>query len=153
MLNELCGWKQTLQGRNIDLIGNFSDWKSHHGTILFIGGVHGDEPEGVNIATSLAETLKSADLSKAKKFLIIPCLNADGFALKQRTNSRGVDINRNFPCKNWSAEYEKERYFPGEAPGSELETQAVIELVETVKPRIIIHFHSWKPMIVSTADS
>ena len=33
--------------------------------------------------------------------LFIPCLNPDGMALNRRTNANGVDLNRNFPTKNW----------------------------------------------------
>ena len=33
--------------------------------------------------------------------LFIPCLNPDGMALGTRTNANGVDLNRNFPTKNW----------------------------------------------------
>ena len=38
---------------------------------------------------------------KANTPLFIPCLNPDGMSKNTRTNSNGVDLNRNFPTKNW----------------------------------------------------
>lgn len=119
--------------------------------ILFIGGVHGDEPEGVELAKSL---LNFVQQSKADyvPFLLIPCLNPDGYLAKTRTNANGVDLNRNYPASNWSPRCEKERYFPGQEPASEPEIQALVKLIQSEKPRLIVHFHSWQPCIVYTGD-
>jgi murein peptide amidase A len=160
MIRVFSGWKATQFGSPIDLVSNYFDPQSHAGSnslpnvnpILLIGGVHGDEPEGVRLANSLVDAIKSNPNDVQRPFLIIPNLNPDGFKNEQRTNGNGVDLNRNFPCKNWSAKFEKERYFPGSGPASELETKAVVELVHQTRPELIIHFHSWKPMVVLTAD-
>ena len=123
--------------------------------ILMIGGVHGDEPEGVRLAEATLEWLKSnegTDKGAKVPWILIPCINPDGLKKKQRVNFNGVDLNRNWPSKNWSNEFDSERYFPGSHPSSEPETKAMVELIGRVQPRLIIHCHSWKPCIVCTGD-
>ncbi len=122
---------------------------SDHGkSILFIGGVHGDEPEGVELANKLLQWLMQ---NNHNSWLLIPCLNVDGFKAGSRVNANGVDLNRNFP-HNWSPTMKAPRYFPGKHPGSEIETKALIETITRYSPRLICHFHSWNPCIVFTSD-
>jgi predicted deacylase len=132
-------------------------WEWKHNTerpVLFIGGVHGDEPEGVWLAETLANWLQTQALNQKahllRNFLLITCLNPDGFFKNERTNANGVDLNRNFPSNDWSSETKAPRYFPGKIPNSEPETKALVQLVEQKKPQLIIHFHSWEPCIVYT---
>jgi murein peptide amidase A len=115
-----------------------------------MGGVHGDEPEGVWLASRTLEML-TAEAARVD-WALIPCLNVDGLSRGTRVNGRGVDLNRNFPSRSWSPAFEKERYHPGPTPGSEPETQLVIQLIEKIRPRLLIHCHSWKPMIVCTGE-
>lgn len=119
--------------------------------ILFVGGVHGDEPEGVRLATDLLAWLfkNNKDL---QSWALIPCLNPDGYKANSRTNGNGVDLNRNFPTPDWVKSDKKDRYFSGERPGSEPETQALIALIKKLEPKCIIHFHSWHPCIVYTGS-
>jgi hypothetical protein len=35
-------------------------------------------------------------------------------------------------------------------PGSEAETQALVQLIQAEKPKLIVHFHSWEPCVVYT---
>lgn len=149
-------------------IHNISDWASSAGKrdialfsshkllemvdlnpILFIGGVHGDEPEGVRLAQELLAHI-TGNKVEYRPWVLIPCINPDGLENQQRTNANGVDLNRNFPSQCWSDQYEKDRYYPGASPGSEPETKALVNLIEKLRPQLIIHFHSWKPMIVYT---
>ena len=120
--------------------------------IVLIGGVHGDEPEGVHLACETLNWLRSQDQNEISDWVVIPCLNIDGFNRKQRVNSNGVDLNRNFPSKDWSPKFEKDRYFPGEKPGTEFEVKALVSLIASLKPRLLIHCHSWQPCIVYTGD-
>lgn len=125
--------------------------------ILLMGGVHGDEPLGVHLAQKTLEYLAS-DAQKAQPevkapWALIPILNVDGFKAGTRVNGRGVDLNRNYPSKSWTPGFEKPRYNPGPSPGSEAEIQAVVGFIHDFKPRLLIHCHSWKPMIVSAGES
>ncbi len=121
-----------------------------HSPVLMVGGVHGDEPEGVALAEGVFNWLSQATNEKVRPWVLIPCLNPDGYRAGTRTNGNGVDLNRNYPSSNWSPESQGERYFPGKKPGSEPEIQALVRLITVVQPSVIIHFHSWKPMIVVT---
>jgi hypothetical protein len=83
-------------------------------------------------------------------WILIPCLNVDGYLRNHRTNNNGIDLNRNFPARDWSPESKALRYFPGSEPASEAETQAFVELIQNEKPKLIVHFHSWEPCVVYT---
>lgn len=145
----LPSWARTSLGNPIPLYR-----KQHRDPtrprILLVGGVHGDEPEGIRLAEDLLLWLQKQP-SHETSWTLIPCLNVDGARLPQRMNARGVDLNRNFPSDDWSSLNERgPRYHPGSHPGSEPEVQALVELIEEEKPHLILHFHSWEPCVVYT---
>jgi protein MpaA len=143
-------WAKSAAGHNIPLYmsGEISTFKMK--PILIVGGVHGDEPEGVWLSEHCLEWLKSNPVSVP--WLLVTCLNPDGFLIRERTNSRKVDLNRNFPSSNWSTEHSKARYYPGPHPQSEPEVQALVRLIDKANPQLIIHCHSWKPCVVYTGE-
>ena len=85
-----------------------------------------------------------------KKLLFIPCLNPDGMQLGQRTNANGVDLNRNFPTKNWGENHgdnatcddAETAYYGGTSGGSEIETQFLIDTIREFKPNKILTLHA-----------
>jgi hypothetical protein len=124
--------------------------------IVLIGGVHGDEPEGVALAEATLKWLK-AESAQSKvetlcPWIVIPCLNPDGYFNNERTNGGGVDLNRNYPSRDWSPEALKPRYQPGPSAASEPEIKALVQLIKDVKPRLLIHCHSWNPCIVYAGE-
>lgn len=121
---------KTKKGHEICLTGN-----ENHGNTLVIGVFHGDEPQGKFL---IEEYIKQNPQSS---LLFIPCLNPDGLQLNQRTNSNGVDLNRNFPTKNWVLG-EKDQFFGGHEPASEIETQFLIDTINEFKPDIILTLHA-----------
>jgi murein peptide amidase A len=148
------GWK--------DLVIEKSDWEYHRKTrgnrplmfttlgkssgkvALFLGGVHGDENPSVYILFRLTEFLKkNPELCSNKTIVIAPLVNPDGFLSRPqtRTNSAGVDINRNFPTKDWKRST-RDRYYSGPQANSESETKFQIALVNRFKPSHIISIHS-----------
>ena len=150
-----ANWKRTTLGSPIALHSSSTlDELIGQRPILLMGGIHGDEPEGVRLAQDTLNWLKNSHNAGAKlsPWICIPCLNVDGVAKGTRVNGRGVDLNRNYPSKDWSREFSKERYFPGEGPASEIEIQGVVEIITKLQPRLIIHCHSWKPCIVGTGE-
>jgi protein MpaA len=124
--------------------------------LLLMGGVHGDEPLGVRLAQETLEFLRQDEQSARPQvrlpWVLIPILNVDGFRKGTRVNGRGVDLNRNYPSRCWSPEAAKERYFPGPSPASEAEIKALVQLIQQIQPRLIIHCHSWKPMVVAAGE-
>lgn len=124
--------------------------------LILMGGVHGDEPLGVHLAQQtlafLQDDAKKAQPKVRRPWVLIPILNVDGYTKGTRVNGRGVDLNRNYPANSWSPHFEKERYNPGPHAGSEAEIKAVVQLIEKVSPRLLIHCHSWQPMIVCAGE-
>lgn len=100
-------------------------------SVLVIGCFHGDEPQGEHLINAYLNHRPNTNL------LMIPRLNS----CDTRVNKNGVDLNRNFPTKNWILS-EKNEYFGGESPASEEETQFIIEVVEKYKPQVILTLHA-----------
>lgn len=119
--------------------------------VLFIGGVHGDEPEGVVASRGLLEKLRQ-QFNYNLELLLVPEMNPEGVLLKTRGNSNKVDLNRNLPTKDWSPVAATERYNPGPNPLSEIENQILVKLIESFKPQVIYSLHSWKPMLNTNGD-
>lgn len=119
--------------------------------VLLMGGVHGDEPEGVALAANLlAQFIKKFDYKL--QMTLVPVFNPDGQIMHKRTNGNGVDLNRNMPTKDWTKEARAERYFPGPSAGSEPESQAFAKFLKEQKPDLIISLHSWEPMLNTNGD-
>lgn len=107
--------------------------------ILIIGVVHGDEFQG----KFLIDNYLTNKNSFKNNMLFIPCLNPDGLELKTRQNANKVDINRNFPTKNWGVNVsDNADYYGGVSPASEIETKFVAEVLNEYKPDVILTLHS-----------
>jgi len=82
---------------------------------------------------------------KDKCIVIAPLLNPDGFLASSptRVNANGVDLNRNFPTKDWQAKAIRQwiakgkikRYYPGAKPASEQETLFQMALIKRFNPQ------------------
>ena len=121
---------KTAQGNSIHLFKN-----KEHNSVLVLGCMHGDEPQGEYL---INEYIKS---NTDTKLMFVPCVNPDGVKAKTRVNSNGVDINRNFPTKNWELT-EKNEFFGGNTPASEIETKFLVEIIEKYKPKFILTLHA-----------
>lgn len=109
---------------------------------LIIGGIHGNEPTAAGVCRELAHFLKEHPESWAGRCVaILPEANPDGLARHLRTNSNLIDLNRNFPATNW-AKTRRSSFFGGDAPATEPETVALIDLLERLQPARIISVHS-----------
>ena len=100
-------------------------------SVIVIGVFHGDEPQGEILINNYFKITKNTNL------LMIPRLNA----CNKRTNQNGVDLNRNFPTKNWELTIKNE-YFGGLTPASEKETQFIIDTIKKFNPKIILTLHA-----------
>lgn len=135
---------KSVEGREIYLL---ELGKGDSTTIIF-GGFHGNEIMGVKLVFRFAEYLyQEQQASLTSRVIIVPALNPDGLVKAERQNANKVDINRNFPTKNWSKEYKSRKNFPGLSPASEPETQAIIELLEKYTPQRIISVHTPLAMV------
>jgi protein MpaA len=112
-------------------------------TTLVIGGIHGDEPSGIEIARRLAEFLEqNPQAARGRAVAVLVAANPDGAARHTRANANGADLNRNFPAHNWRAGTNARAGYGGPAPASEPETQALIRAIEILRPDRIFSLHS-----------
>jgi len=117
--------------------------------ILVMGSIHGDESLSTVL---LSECLRSIQASELRSAVILAA-NPDGVLAGTRCNARGVDLNRNFPTENWSADPVYYRNRPGtpqnialssgETAGSEAETKALIGLIKQLRPRLVVSIHGF----------
>jgi murein peptide amidase A len=117
--------------------------------ILVFSLIHGDElPSGV-VARSWMERLTT--IEPRNSWRVVPVLNPDGVKNKTRVNANGVDLNRNFPSKDWEEKaiqyWEKhtkkdKRRNPGTKPGSEKETLCAIAHIDDFNPDMILSIHT-----------
>jgi protein MpaA len=110
--------------------------------------IHGDE--GLSGAVARAWMLRLEKIDPRNTWRVMPVTNPDGWKLKTRTNSKGVDLNRNFPTKDWTDQALKywtknmksdPRRYPGPEAASEIETKCLIKHFDEFKPDFLISVH------------
>lgn len=124
--------------------------------LAILGSMHGDEPQGKYIIEQLIGYIKNTSEIlnlNDKQILLIPAINPDGLFRKTRANANKVDLNRNFPTKDWKKIpfNQDPAHYPGDKPASEVETRMLIKEITEFKPKIIINIHS--PYKVINYDS
>lgn len=95
----------------LDLIGTIHDYPIYQiclesstnapKNILITGGVHGDEPAGVQAVLQFLAR-DNTELLKRFSFVVIPCVNPYGYVHDTRENRDGLDINRSFETEEVS---------------------------------------------------
>jgi len=111
--------------------------------VLFIGGIHGDEPEGSWTTEALAEAfLAEPGAAGAVTLILIEDLNPDGRAAGRRTNANGIDLNRDFPAANFRPGGAGRPH--GAEPLSQPESRALHELLLEFAPELVLVAHSWR---------
>lgn len=147
--------KFTTVNKNPLIYQVFGNKKAINNTTLFMCGIHGDEHPSVYQCIKLVVDIlfSSPSSYKNSRVVIAPIINPDGFLRKRptRQNGRGVDVNRNFPTKDfkkkalaqWKKKYRStKRKYPGKHGGSEIETQFQMMLIDKFNPQKIVTVHS-----------
>lgn len=127
--------------------------------LLIFAAIHGEEPE-----TTYALSRAFRQLSEPpENCAVVLSANPDGMLRGTRGNARGVDLNRNFPSKDWQAEPVTHRstiedrsdvlLSTGESPASEPETRALLSLIDALKPRAVVALHAPLACIDDANDS
>jgi protein MpaA len=103
-----------------------------------MGGIHGDEPATVDLLVGLAGD--PGELADRPPVWLLPAANPDGLARGRKNSDRDVDLNRNFPARSFTPAHAP-GYFPGPAPLSEPETQAIAALLarEPIRGAVAVH--------------
>lgn len=106
-----------------------------HRCVLWIGGIHGDETEGV-IATREFPVafLAQKGMSSRVTLHIVEDMNPDGRRAHRRGNSLGIDLNRDFPATNRR-----------DGRGlSQPESRVIHDLILKLQPDLVMVAHSWR---------
>ncbi len=105
--------------------------------LLLLGAIHGDEPGSHELVRDFETWLRAHPIeTRGLRLVICSPLNPDGLEAGTRLNARGIDLNRNFPSKNFQASARR-----GQAPLSEPESRYLAKLLETYKPALVITVH------------
>ncbi|MCR4881869.1 MAG: DUF2817 domain-containing protein [bacterium] len=131
---------QTKNGNKIQLLGKLSDKSSKN--ILFLGVTHGEEPQGKFLIENFIKKIETEKLNFKNNLYFIPCLNPDGMQKGQRGNSNNVDLNRNFPTQNYEVTTFDDGTTSGDYANSEMETQFLSKIIDSIKFDIILSFHA-----------
>ena len=118
-------------------------------TILYTGGIHGNEPSSVTTMQAWVTYLQSNAhkvIPAGKKVVIVPNANPDGIAMGSRNNVNNVNLDRNYPSDNWRPDIDTASgNLPtggGTSAGSEPETKALMALTSQLRPRLEVSFHA-----------
>jgi protein MpaA len=116
--------------------------------LLVFAGIHGEEPE---TTWALSRALRQLE-SPPHHAAVVLAANPDGLVRGTRGNARGVDLNRNFPTRDWQAgpvfhratndEPQEIALSTGAHPASEPEVQALMALIAELKPEAVIALHA-----------
>lgn len=121
---------RSIQGRPIDAI----TLGAGPGRIYLIAGIHGDEPEG---QAAVAEIIDRFSRDPRCTLRLVCDMNPDGTHSSMRTNAAGVDLNRNWPARNF-----RPGRSHGPVPLSEPETSGVHDDILAFAPDLVVVFHS-----------
>jgi protein MpaA len=103
---------------------------------LAVGVIHGNETAGLRVMRALRKRagIEGVDL------WVVDTANPDGMAHGRRQNSRGVDLNRNFPYR-WRASRRGSGYYSGSRASSERETRVLMRWIERIRPAVTVWYH------------
>ena len=110
--------------------------------ILFLGTMHGEEPQGDFLINKFLEKIKDEKPVYKNNLYFIPCLNPDGKELGQRGNLNKVDLNRNFKTKNYEVTTFDDGTTSGKFAQSEQEVSFLAFVVDRYKFDVILSIHA-----------
>lgn len=117
--------------------------------VLVFSLIHGDETPAGSVGRFWLERMQK--FSPRNSWRVIPVLNPDGVKLKTRTNANKVDLNRNFPTKDWdelalkywkSKSASNSRRFPGDKAASEPELKCALSHIDDYQPDFVVSIHT-----------
>lgn len=108
-------------------------------TVLFVGGIHGDEAEAAYTTEQLPAAFAASGLADSATLTIVEDANPDGRAAGTRGNANGIDVNRNFPASNFDSEDPSN----GGTPLSQPESRALVAIIDRIRPNLVMVAHSW----------
>ena len=117
-------------------------------TLPIFAAIHGEEPETTYALSRALRQLTEPPPHCA----VVLAANPDGLVRGTRGNARGVDLNRNFPSRDWQPNAVTHRstmedpsdvlLSPGASAASEPETQALMALIAELRPKAVVALHA-----------
>jgi murein peptide amidase A len=108
--------------------------------LVVMAGIHGDEPASVEAVLALVAGAPAL-AAGGRPVWVVPALNPDGLLANRKNSARDVDLNRNFPARNFTSVHQP-GYDPGAAPLCEPESALFAGLVESVRPCAVVAVHA-----------
>ncbi len=105
--------------------------------VYLIAGIHGTEQEGLQNIDLIRRELLSGEIAGRTTVRLVEDMNPDGSEAGTRHNTAGIDLNRNWPAKNFKPAKDR-----GPEPLSEPETRAVHDDLLAFDPHIVVVLHS-----------
>lgn len=119
--------------------------------ILVLGGIHGDEPESVELVIQWMYRLLREVPNPRNHWIFIPVANPAGWLSRKRTNDEGIDLNRNFPTQDWNQAAQEfwhkqaradPRKFPGHQAAQAWEVRCLIQVLQEIQPHLVVSIHT-----------
>jgi len=141
-------WEPDVYGRS--LLGlPLEVWRAEaECRLLLFAAIHGNEGETTALLSHALRHLPAP----SPHCSVVLAANPDGLIRGTRGNARGVELNRNFPTADWQPGPVLHRetlddprdvsLSPGDHPGSEPETQALMALVLELRPEVVVALHA-----------
>ncbi|MGA7120301.1 MAG: M14 family metallopeptidase [Polyangiaceae bacterium] len=170
LLADKAGARVSVAGHSVEgrPIRRFEFGSSSGAPVLFTGLVHGVELVGsVALLEFVRSVLSGRALLAETRLVVVPVVNPDAFHANcarigagrrayQRCNARGVDLNRNFPRLRdrmplnplGGSRWHRAPHYVGPHPLSEPETRALRDVVDEVRPRVSVGFHSFGELLL-----
>jgi protein MpaA len=135
----------TVLGRPIEAV-HFSppSYAKQRPPALLFGAIHGDEAVTQLMLERLADEL--VERPPGRDTWIVPVVNVDGVIAGTRNNANDIDLNRNFGSASWGT-HRRAGYNPGTTAEDQPETQALVALIDEIKPHRIITVHATYRMV------
>ncbi len=135
---------QSPQGRDLWMvrITDSPEIEEDEPEVLFVGGIHGDEPPGTILCLRFISMLLEnygADAALTEwvdetEIWVLPLMNPDGYAAGSRYTARGEDLNRSFP--------DRIRDAVNTPTGRPIETRHLMNWAFDHSPVLSISFHT-----------
>jgi len=125
-------------------------------TTMYVGAIHGNETSSSGLMKAWVSELEAnPSRLEGKRIIVIPSINPDGVAANTRTNSRGVNLNRNFPTSSWVSDINDtdgtHKGGGGASPLSEPEAAALAQYTRQIRPRLLLSFHAVGSLVAGDA--
>lgn len=122
--------------------------------VLFLfGAIHGNEKGTATLMNELVKELIAQPtlVASGTKVVILPLTNPDGYLDREdKLNSNEVNLNRNFSTTDWDVYGEADA--AGATPFSEVETRLLKQVVEELKPTMMLAFHAQGALVTPEFD-